>query len=124
MMPQSFPTKEQIDNASELFNNLKKKEEEKNNKVNCERMWIVMNETLNKVVNSEPTSLYVEGKFGKDYELSYLSKLKLLDCKFEPTGKTPEQILKPLGVKLIVRTYTFGSTTLTYNKHFKELNIW
>ena len=113
-----FPTKEQINKmASES-----KKYQDKTDKADCEYMWSLMCETFDQAYKSDPAKFYSHTEIDKD-KINNWFNIRMTNCKFGVANEPVENILEPLGVKLIVNNYSTTKPFMSYNKLDKTFYI-
>lgn len=119
----SLPSKEQLDKIAK--DTIEKMEiiKQQSHKSDCEYMWSLMVETLNKAVTSNNllSHPFIHTDINQR-KLSDTSASRIKLCNVGPTNEPIEKLLEPLGVKLYIPGYQITSF-ISYDKSTKTLRI-
>ena len=113
-----FPTKEQINKMAIESN----KYQDKTNKADCEYMWSLMCETFDKASKSDPGKFYSHTEIDTS-KINNWFNTRMLECKFGAANEPVENILEPLGVKLMVSDFSTSKPFMSYHKLDKTFYI-
>ena len=119
----SLPSKEQLDKIAKDTTDKVEIIKQQSRKSDCEYMWSLMVETLNKAVTSNNllSHPFIHTDINKR-KLSDTSSSRIKLCNVGPTDESFEKLLEPLEVKLFIHGHQIMSY-ISYNKSTKTIII-